>query len=188
MELYLLFMHKEPVCCICIWFLAEIHADLGYHFQCSPVLQKSLISVLYACFNIYRWMLKACVKYPFSFFVSSGSYQTGHNSQKLRFLYCTPPSVLITYSPEGLWMLLRFWWWFLNSLLVEYMNIVLPSQVFYCCEIGYWKPCFFISSFNSWCYFIFWKLFLNPAGILEGRKKWHHLPFFFAVVKKGNGK
>lgn len=168
--------------CICIWFLAETHWP-QVSFLMFPCIAK-IVLYFYACFNIYRWMLNARVSsfWGWVFFVSSGLYQTGRNSQNQISVLC-PPSVWITYSPEGLRMLLRFLWWFLNSFLVEYMNIVLPNQVFYCCKAGYWNPYFFISSFNSWWYFVFWKLFLNPAGILEGKKKLQHLSFFLFQFK-----
>jgi len=180
-ELYLLFTHKDAVFCICIWFLAETHTDLRYNFSCSPVLQKSLISVLSACFNIYRWMLKACVKY-LTHPPPSGSLPDCTKLTKTEIL-----TVVIMYSPQGLRIRWRFWWWWLlNSFLVEYMNIFLPCQVFDCCKDGYWKPYFFISSSNSWCYFIFWKLFLNPAGTLEGKNKDIICPLFLFSQFKGN--
>lgn len=86
-----------------------------------------------------------------------------NTAQKLGFLYCTPQSVQPMCSPEGLRMLLRLWWWFLISFLVEYKNI-LPSQDVYCCEITHWKPYFFVSRLNWWYCFVFWKLGLSPVG------------------------
>lgn len=60
----------------------------------------------------------------FFFFLSSGSYQTEHCT-KAAFSLLHPQSVQPMCSPEGLRMLLRFWWWFLISFLAEYMNILL---------------------------------------------------------------
>lgn len=52
-------------------------------------MQKSLISVVYTCFSIYRWVLKACAKYLFFFYLQV--HARLNISQKLGFLYCTPP-------------------------------------------------------------------------------------------------
>lgn len=117
-------MHQETSLLYLYLVLSRNTLTSGIIFNIPLYCKNLLISVVYTCFSIYRWVLKACVKYLFFFFLSSGSYQTEHCT-KAAFSLLHPQSVQPMCSPEGLRMLLRFWWWFLISFLAEYMNILL---------------------------------------------------------------